>query len=118
MKIIYDTKEDMYFVKTEYPETEIYINTNDITEARAEFLERMTRAFDDTVCDKFKDDITKYLPIKETDVIRKCKSEKDHKWMCCGISTVGSDYRCEKCGEYKFEPHTTSTLSYHRGELI
>lgn len=109
MKIIYDTKEDMYLVKVEYPETEIWIKTNDITKARAEFIEQMARAFDDAVCDKFKDDIAKYLSTKETNTI--CKSEEDHEWECCGMSTEGSDYRCKKCGKYKFVPFTSSSSS-------
>lgn len=33
-----------------------------------------------------------------------CQSESDHKWECCGISTVGSNYRCKKCGAYKTVP--------------
>lgn len=114
MKIIYDTKEDMYLVKVEYPETETWINTNDITKARAVFLEYMAQAFDDTVRDKFKDDIAKHMLTKETN--KTCKSEEDHEWECCGMSTVGSSYVCKKCGEYKFEPYTSSTSNYCKGE--
>lgn len=33
-----------------------------------------------------------------------CQSESDHEWECCGISTVGSNYRCKKCGAYKTVP--------------
>ena len=33
-----------------------------------------------------------------------CESESDHEWECCGISTVGTDYRCKKCGAYKTYP--------------
>lgn len=114
MKIIYDTKQHMYLVKTEYPETEIWIKTNDIAKARDEFVERMIRAFDDAVCDKFKDNIDKYVATKETNTI--CKSDLDHEWECCGMSTEGSDYRCKKCGKYKRVPYTTSTSSYYKGE--
>lgn len=114
MKIIYDTKENMYLVKVEYPETEIWIKTKDIAKARDEFVERMIRAFDDAVCDKFKDDITKYFPTKETNQV--CQSEEDHKWECCGVSTAGSDYRCKKCGEYKHIPYTTSSSNHYKGE--
>lgn len=109
MKIIYDAKEGMYLVQVEYPETEIWIKTNDIAKARAEFVERMTRAFDDTVCEKFTDDITKYLPTKETNTI--CKSEEDHEWECCGVSTVGTDYRCKKCYAHKSVPYETKPIT-------
>lgn len=34
-----------------------------------------------------------------------CKSESDHNWICCGMSSVGSSYRCEKCGTYKSIPY-------------
>lgn len=33
-----------------------------------------------------------------------CKSEEDHQWECCGISTAGSTYRCKVCGEHKTVP--------------
>lgn len=114
MKIVYDTKEDMYLVKVEYPETEIWINTNDIAKARSEFVGRIIRAFDDAVCDKFADDITKYLATKATNQV--CKSDFDHEWECCGMSTVGSDYRCKKCGEHKRVPYTTASSNHYKGE--
>lgn len=47
-----------------------------------------------------------------------CKSEEDHKWYCCGVSTEGSHYRCIKCGEHKFEPYTISTSDYYEGEWL
>ena len=53
MNIIYDNKEKMYFVKVEYPETEVWINTNDIAQARTEFIACMTKVFNDTICEKF-----------------------------------------------------------------
>lgn len=114
MKIIYDAKEGMFLVQVEYPETETWISTDDITKARAVFLEYMAQAFDNTVCDKFKDDITKYLPTKVTNKV--CESEEDHEWECCGMSTEGSSYRCKKCGKYKFEPYRTSTSNHYKGE--
>lgn len=45
-----------------------------------------------------------------------CKSESDHQWECCGISTAGSTYRCKICGEHKSVPITSSestTISVH-----
>ena len=115
MKIVYDAKVDTYLVKVEYPETETWIKTNDIAKAREVFIEYMTMAFDNAVCDKFKDDVTKYLATKETNTI--CKSEEDHEYECCGVSTAGSDYRCKKCGEYKRVPYTTSSSNHYKGEL-
>ena len=47
-----------------------------------------------------------------------CKSAEDHEWECCGFYTEGSEYRCRKCGKYKFEPYTTSISSYYKGELL
>lgn len=45
-----------------------------------------------------------------------CKSEENHEYECCGMSTDGSSYRCKKCGKYKFEPYKTSTSSDYKGE--
>jgi hypothetical protein len=102
MKIVYDTKDNIYIVKVEYPETEIWISTNDIAKARSEFVERMTQVFDNAVCDKFTDDTTKYLATKATNKI--CESDSDHQWECCGVSTGGSTYMCRICGKTKHEP--------------
>ena len=33
-----------------------------------------------------------------------CKSDSDHQWECCGVSTGGSTYRCKICGKIKHEP--------------
>ena len=46
-----------------------------------------------------------------------CESEKDHEYECCGMSTEGSSYMCKKCGKYKFEPYTTSTTNFYKGEM-
>lgn len=32
-----------------------------------------------------------------------CQSEEDHKWECCGISTIGTTYYCTICGKHKTE---------------
>ena len=34
-----------------------------------------------------------------------CKSDSDHEWECCGISTAGTDYICKKCYARKTYPH-------------
>lgn len=112
MKIVYDMKHERYFIKIE--ESEIYFNTSDISKVRLELIERMTKNFDDAICEKFEDDITKYLAIKATNKI--CQSEEDHEWECCGISNVGCNYRCKKCGAYKMEPYSSSTSNIYKGE--
>lgn len=54
--------------------------------------------------------------LKETLTNKICKSDEDHEWVCCGISTKGSHYRCTKCGAYKTVPYTASTSNYYKGE--
>lgn len=39
--------------------------------------------------------------IKEVLANKMCVEESDHEWECCGISTVGTDYICKKCGTHK-----------------
>ena len=36
--------------------------------------------------------------------IKICESESDHEWECVGMSTLGTDYRCKKCGAHKVYP--------------
>ena len=55
MKIVYNDKSDIYRIDLIYPETEIYIKANDITEARKIFIERMAWLFDEAVSEKLKD---------------------------------------------------------------
>lgn len=47
MKITYDG--EMYNIITEFPETEIYISTDDINEAKEEYINFLSRVFDETV---------------------------------------------------------------------
>lgn len=42
--------------------------------------------------------------LKEALINKMCIEESDHEWECCGVSTVGTDYRCKKCGAYKTYP--------------
>jgi hypothetical protein len=49
-------------------------------------------------------DHTISIPKEESLANKVCKSESDHEWECCGISTGGSTYRCRICGTYKTEP--------------
>lgn len=55
MKITYDNKSKAYHITLEYPETEIYIGTDDIVEARTMFVERMQELFNQTIRDNLKD---------------------------------------------------------------
>ena len=48
-----------------------------------------------------------------------CQTEEDHQWVCCGISTAGSTYRCKVCGEHKSVPigrqdNVTISTYYHK----
>lgn len=43
-------------------------------------------------------------PLTEVPVNKMCVEESDHEWECCGISTVGTTYRCRKCHAYKTYP--------------
>ena len=50
MKVVYDSKEDMYIVTVEYPENITHIKASGLAEARNEFLKRMKSNFDDAIC--------------------------------------------------------------------
>jgi hypothetical protein len=55
VKIIYDNHQEIYLVKIEELETVTMIHTNDIVEAREEFVKCMTRLFNDAICEKLTD---------------------------------------------------------------
>jgi hypothetical protein len=42
-----------------------------------------------------------------------CKSDSDHEWECCGVSSVGSDFICRKCYAHKTIPHRIEKLETH-----
>lgn len=44
-----------------------------------------------------------------------CVSEDDHEWECCGVSTIGSDFRCKKCFTHKTVPFITSSETHLAG---
>jgi hypothetical protein len=52
VKVIYDNKEHIFIVINE--ETETFINTDDIVEARNIYLERMEWLFNNAVCERLK----------------------------------------------------------------
>lgn len=104
MRIIYN--EDKYQISFDHSETEIYINTNNIVEARQNFIDRMIWLFDCTVNERFQktfdeqiDDMKKVVDDKP--IILTCMSDEDHEWECTGISTEGMYYRCKKCNATK-----------------
>ena len=55
MTISYDPKQEMYCIGISQPETATYIHTNDIAEAREEFINRMTWLFNEAVNQQLKD---------------------------------------------------------------
>lgn len=55
MKVIYDKEQDAYRVEFEKFEPPLFINTNDIVEAREFFIKHMTFLFNDTVREQLKD---------------------------------------------------------------
>ena len=66
--------------------------------------ERGQRAKCNPVDDAIDDTAKEYAQSILTNKI--CVSEDDHEWVHCGMSTVGSQYICAKCGVYKIYPHT------------
>ena len=54
MKVIFDKDKEMYCVEIEHPENLLWINTSDITEAKENFVNCMTRLFNDAVCEALK----------------------------------------------------------------
>ena len=92
MKIIYDNEREVYEVVMCELDTTFLFNTDDISEVRDELIKCVTRLFNDAVCEKLQCNSQ-----KETLTNIACKSDDDHEWECCGVSTRGSTYRCKKC---------------------
>lgn len=118
MRIIYN--KEGYQILFDSLETEIYINANNIVEARQHFIDRMTWLFDSTVNERFQKTFDEQMEDAKRAVddvayaVVRCISEVDHEWECCGISTVGETYRCRKCGITKTYPvqySETTTIS-------
>lgn len=55
MKVIYDDKQQAYIVELENFESPLFINTDDIVEAKKYFIEHMTFLFDETIREQLKD---------------------------------------------------------------
>ena len=107
MRIFYN--KDGYQILFDSSETEIYINANNIVEARQYFLDRMVWLFDSTVnerlqktLDESMEDVKKI--VDGASIIPVCESDEDHEWACIGISTEGLYYRCKKCNATKTYP--------------
>jgi hypothetical protein len=108
MKITYDNDSKMYFITFDPNETVTYINTDDIVEARDEFIEKMKWMFNQAVREKLKrcvlEKATDDSVNKEALTNKTCKTESDHEWECSGISTGGTYYTCKKCHATKHYP--------------
>ena len=107
MRIFYN--KDGYQISFDPTETDIYINTNNIVEARQHFIDRMAWLFDSTVNERFQktfdeqmDDMKKV--VDDAPIILECMCDEDHEWECTGISTEGIYYRCKKCNATKVYP--------------
>lgn len=114
MKIIYN--KEGYQILFDPSEVEIYINTNNIAEARKYFIDRMAWLFDSTVNERFQktfdeqiEDVKKVVDDAFSN--KMCESDTDHEWECCGISTVGTTYTCKKCYAYRTVPFKYDHLS-------
>lgn len=95
MKITYS--KEGYQILLKYPETEIYINANNIVDARKHFIDMMTFAFDSTVNEQFHKTSDEVLEAAK-EYLKEC----DHKWEWRSSSSLGdSTYRCIKCGALK-----------------
>ena len=55
MKVIYDKEQNIYCVDFERFELPLFLNTDDIAEARELFIKHMTFLFNDTVREQLKD---------------------------------------------------------------
>lgn len=108
MKITYS--KEGYQILLEYPDTEIYINADNIVEARKHFIDMMTFAFDSTVNEKLKKTFDEQMEdvkrvVDETPYANvRCMSDVDHEWECTGMSTAGTTYHCKKCYATKTIP--------------
>lgn len=110
MKIIYDDKQEMYYIELEYPENIVCVNTKDIVEAKKYLIENITVLFNNAINERFQktfddalEDVKKICNDAPHAVVQ-CISEVDHEWECCGISTEGTHYRCKKCNAHKIYP--------------
>lgn len=56
MIVIYDNQTHMYRVVIEPSEMSTWINTDDIVEARKEFVDRMTWMFNQAICERLKNE--------------------------------------------------------------
>lgn len=75
MRIIYEKNQEVYGVEIEPSETVTIINTDDIVEARKEFIAKMTRLFNESICKKLEYNSTMY---KESSN-KVCKEENEYE---------------------------------------
>ena len=114
MRLIYN--KEGYQVLFDPLESEIYINANNIVEARKHFIDRMTWLFDSTVneslqktFDEQMEDVKKV--VDDAFANKMCKSDEDHEWECTGISTEGIRYVCKKCYARKTDYFVNGNIS-------
>lgn len=55
MKIAYNHQSDIYRIDLEYPETEIYIKANEISEAKDLFVAYMASMFEEALREQLQD---------------------------------------------------------------
>ena len=107
MRIIYN--KEGYQILLDPSEAEIYINANNIVEARRHFLDKMVWLFDSTVNERFQKTLDESMEdvkkiVDSAPIILTCMSDEDHEWECTGISTEGMYYRCKRCNAIKTYP--------------
>lgn len=99
MKIIYDNNNHAYIIDFEDLQP-LFINTDDIVEAKKYLIENMTFEFNNAICEQLSYD---------GEVIS-CDKECAHEWAILGMDTFGLKYVCKKCHLYKHEPRDTVVL--------
>ena len=100
MRIVYN--KEGYQILLDPSESEIYINANNIVEARKHFIDRMMWLFDSTVNEHFQKTFDEQMEdvkrvVDESFANKMCESDEDHEWECTGVSTEGMHYTCKKC---------------------
>jgi hypothetical protein len=107
MRIFYN--KEGYQISFNPSESEIYINANNIVEARKHFIDHMTWLFDSTVNEHFQKTFDEQMEdmkkvVDDSPIILTCMSDEDHEWECTGVSTVGFHYTCRRCNATRTDP--------------
>ena len=109
LRIIYN--KEGYQILFDSSETEIYINANNIVEARQHFVDGMAQLFDCAVNERLQktfdeqmEDVKRVVDDAPHAVMR-CTYEIDHDWEYRGASTNGTYYKCKNCNITKVYPY-------------